>query len=493
MSPFKIGQRQAKSPHADDWPNSKTNFALVKANLVHKLLGKAPILANLPRLFRRAGRQKAFLDDPAESQVTAGIVCFRGWIAGPNPISAVTLEIGDRSNTISTFHARADVLEATGESYAVGWRLYVYISSRAKGAPSIKIRILVAGVCLFERTLTCIGDERQQAVLEEPSGSQITAGIVCFCGLIAGPDPILVAPNLEIGDRSETISTFHERTDVLDATGASHVVGWRLYVHMSARTPGPGSIKVRILVGGVSLFERTLMCLSQSTPRRAPLFFCMHIPKTAGTSLRMALDGQPERVRAISVYPDEPFISATRCLELGPAAFDEIDVVVGHFPYGFHAISHRPYRYISLVREPFALLKSYYLYAKYEQKLPYIYKYSSIYEAAEHSSVVELDNLLTRYFSNRLDSGRVNDDDFLVAKRNIQNHFEYIGTTENMKESVDRIGGIIGTTIPLLHVNKAPEKANVEQIDENELRSRLNDKVLFDLRIYELIRNRFEA
>jgi hypothetical protein len=454
---------------------------------MEKLFRDVPLVANFARLFKRGSRQRVFLDEPAESQITAGIVCFSGWIAGSNPISALTLEIGDHSEIVSTFHERADVLEATAARHAVGWRVLVHISSPAPGADSIKFRIVVDGVSLLERTLICLGPEQQRVFLDEPTESQITAGIVRIRGLVTGPHPIS-ALTLEIGNRVETISTFYKRTDVIEATGPSHAMGWHLYVHISPRAPGAESLKVRILVGGAPLFERTLICLPRSNGRSAaPLLFCMHIPKTAGTSLRMALDGQPE-LRALCVYPDDPFISSTRCFELGPAAFDETDVVVGHFAYGFHAISHRPYRYISIVREPFAILSSYYLYAKHVQNKPYISRYSTIYEAAERS---EFDNVLTRHFTNRLDGEPIGEDDFSTAKRNIQNDFEYIGTTENMEQSICRIRGIIGVDIPLLHINKTSDTAISETIDPTELRSRLGNKVLFDLRLYEWIVTQF--
>jgi hypothetical protein len=454
-----------------------------------KLFGRATQLSNFARLFRRGERNRAFLDEPAERQITAGIVCFRGWIAGPEPISALTLEVGDRSEAISTFDERRDVLEATGAAHAVGWQLYVHIPSRPR-APTIRVRILVGGVSLLERTLTCLG-ERQKVFLDEPGESQMTAGIVYFRGWIAGPDPIS-ALTFEIGDHSETISTFHERTDLLE-TGVGHAAGWGIYVHIPSRFAGVGALKLRIRVGDVSLFERTVRCFPQDNVRTMPLFFCMHIPKTAGTSLRMALDGQPERLRAVCVYPEDPFISPMRCFELGRAAFDETDVVVGHFPYGFHAISHRPYRYISLVREPFAMVMSYYLYAKYVQDSPHVSGYSSIYEAVERSNVVEFDNILIRCFANRLDLEPITEADLLTAKRNIRKDFSYIGTVENIRTSIDRIKGIFGVDIPLLHINKGPDTTISERIDLDELRSRLKIRLSFDLRLYEWIVMRFQT
>jgi hypothetical protein len=454
---------------------------------VDKLFGKAAQLSNFARLFRKGERNRAFLDEPAERQITAGIVCFSGWIASPDPISALTLEVGDRSEAISTFHERRDVLEATGAAHAVGWRLYVHIPWGAPRAPSIRVRILVGGVSLLERTLTCLG-ERQKVFLDEPLECQITAGIVRFSGWIAGPDPIS-ALTFQVGDHSETISTFHERTDLLE-TGVGHAAGWRIYVHIPSRFAGVDALKLRIRVGDVSLFERTLKCFPQGNARTMPLFFYMHIPKTAGTSLRMALDGMPERLRAVCVYPQDPFISTTRCFELGRAAFDETDVVVGHFPYGFHAISERPYRYISLVREPFAMVMSYYLYAKHVQNAPHLSRYSSIYEAANSD---EFDNILTRYFANRFDFEPITEADLLTAKRNIRSDFLYIGTVENIHSSIDRIKDIFGVDIPLLHINKGPDTTISEKIDLDELRSRIKTRLSFDVRLYEWIVMRFHT
>jgi hypothetical protein len=178
---------------------------------------------------------------------------------------------------------------------------------------------------------------------------------------------------------------------------------------------------------------------------------------------------------------------------LGRAAFDGTDVVVGHFPYGFHAISHRPYRYISLVREPFAMAMSYYLFAKYVQNAPHVSSHSSIYEAVQRSNAVEFDNILIRYFANRFDLEPITEVDLLTAKRNIRKDFLYIGTVENIRSSIDRIKEILGVDVPLLHMNKGPDTTISERIDDNKLRSRLKARLSFDVRLYEWIVMRFQT
>jgi hypothetical protein len=81
--------------------------------------------------------------------------------------------------------------------------------------------------------------------------------------------------------------------------------------------------------------------------------------------------------------------------------------------------------------------------------------------------------------------------DLLTAKENIRKDFIYIGTAEHMDESMCRIGAIMGIEFPLLHINRTPDTAISEQIDFDELRSRLESRVLFDLRIYEWISKEF--
>jgi hypothetical protein len=218
-----------------------------------------------------------------------------------------------------------------------------------------------------------------------------------------------------------------------------------------------------------------------------PLIFFMHIPKTAGTSLRVAIEAQSERLRSVCVYPDDQFITAARYLQLGPAAFDDIDLVFGHFPYGFHTISNRPCRYVTIVRDPFSMIKSYYLYAKYVQKRPYMTACPSIYEAMIKSRVVDLDNTLVRHFSNRIDPEPINEHDLLIAKENIRRDLLFVGTTANMKKSVRKISEILGISIELLHINKIDESIIMENIDDLELRKRLKDDLVFDLKLYDWI------
>jgi hypothetical protein len=133
------------------------------------------------------------------------------------------------------------------------------------------------------------------------------------------------------------------------------------------------------------------------------------------------------------------------------------------------------------------MIKSYYLYAKYIQKRPYIAACSSIYEAMIKARVVDLDNTLVRHFSSRIDPYPIGENELSIAKQNIRKDFLYVGTTENMRKNVRKISEIIGFKIGLLHSNKTEKSDTMEQIDDLELRSRLKNELAFDLRLYDWI------
>mgnify|MGYP003573496753 FL=1 len=83
----------------------------------------------------------------------------------------------------------------------------------------------------------------------------------------------------------------------------------------------------------------------------------LHIPKTAGTSLRRIVEQQVPADRLLSLYPPfapsdgervrERLMSGTRYL-------------FGHLNYGVHKIVAVDARYITLLREPVSRVVSYY-------------------------------------------------------------------------------------------------------------------------------------
>jgi hypothetical protein len=79
-----------------------------------------------------------------------------------------------------------------------------------------------------------------------------------------------------------------------------------------------------------------------------------------------------------------------------------------------------------------------------------------------------------------------------IAKRNIKNHFEFIGLTEQLDVSLSIIGKIIGQPLRQdIRINVTPKSAERVAICEDEILSLAADHILLDLELYKFAQERF--
>jgi hypothetical protein len=97
-----------------------------------------------------------------------------------------------------------------------------------------------------------------------------------------------------------------------------------------------------------------------------PVVLHLHIPKTAGSSINKALTDNCRPGRAYN------FDIARRIeLEQMPEARRlNIDVVIGHMPYGLHHHLRRDYRYVFTLRQPDERILSFYRYVRWQEHHP---------------------------------------------------------------------------------------------------------------------------
>ena len=259
----------------------------------------------------------------------------------------------------------------------------------------------------------------------------------------------------------------------------------------------------------ISIPGRDIERLSSSSNKQ---IFFMHIPKTAGSSFNAFLRRcfAAEEYRSHLEREEEaqwyPIISTSRC-------------VSGHLPwYQIEAITKgSSFRFYSLVRDPFHHLQSHlnyvmrvYTHQEEEQLYGYVHN-ETIHSLGEKLSRVDFsdsgqartfvdelagyeleffDNIQTRYFLDYRPA-RVEQKD-LERALEIVERFEDVGLTELYQMFVDRFCQSIG--IPR---QKMLQQANIA--DRYHLFSKkdiapeapLHELVLFDLRLYEAIRERF--
>ena len=245
---------------------------------------------------------------------------------------------------------------------------------------------------------------------------------------------------------------------------------------------------MEVFAGSMRIARRTIRRAAPDD-RTGPLTCLLHIPKTAGTSLRFALEHHSS-LRVLSLYDELPFISIASGASVSPTAFDDLDVVVGHFVHGMHRVSRRASRYVTFLRNPVDLVRSTYLFHKYVLHSAGYDSFPSIY-AAQAARPYTFDNMQTRFVSGKTAGDAMTADDLAAALVNMERDFAYIGTVEDMATSVRAVGDYLGVSLPCLEENKTPPSDEAATITNEGIAARLGPCLEFDMRLYERARELF--
>lgn len=93
-----------------------------------------------------------------------------------------------------------------------------------------------------------------------------------------------------------------------------------------------------------------------------PILVFVHIPKTAGTTLRVIAEQQYPMDEILPLYGCDIEQARAVLSALGQSQVDHLAMIRGHFAYGIHEVIDRPVRYITLLRRPVPRVLSLYNY-----------------------------------------------------------------------------------------------------------------------------------
>ena len=232
--------------------------------------------------------------------------------------------------------------------------------------------------------------------------------------------------------------------------------------------------------GILSSVKRWFRLRPTKRPRHDWTLLFMHIPKTAGSSVRHALGNcYPARQRLYLYDPRtlEGAVWPDRFGGLSTERRSQLRMVMGHFYYGLHIDVPGPARYATVVRDPVDRVVSHYHHYRTMAS-----DGGESRQSAERRLIVEegldleawvfdlgrreADNQMVRQITGRLAEpfGRCPDDMLTEALERIDEHFVEVLVVERLAESWHRLGIALHGSLPPL------EKLNV-----NEGRSALDD------------------
>ncbi|MDZ7839802.1 MAG: sulfotransferase family 2 domain-containing protein [Gammaproteobacteria bacterium] len=232
----------------------------------------------------------------------------------------------------------------------------------------------------------------------------------------------------------------------------------------------------------------------------ATVFF-LHLPKTAGTTMRRVLDREYRTARRYEIGED--VTGDIRAFRSRPWDADNApNLVQGHMSYGLHEFVPGPSTYVTLLREPIRRALSDYHYVTSTPGHP-------IHEHVKDLSLVEyFESGITGQLSNgqvRLLSGdhlpedrgvpsnrRMERADLERARANLEDNFTAVGVQERFDETLLLFRRRLGWRWPFyVRENVTSRPYRREDIPDEDL-ARVRELNLLDIELYDIVRHMFD-
>lgn len=225
--------------------------------------------------------------------------------------------------------------------------------------------------------------------------------------------------------------------------------------------------------------------------------FFIHIPKTAGISVRKIFESQYDKEEMFHIsggsaiptkFHYEVIVNIIKNID--NTIIPKINFISGHVPFESEVQKFENFKFITFLRDPIQRVISDYFYviSTPDNALFHIVKDLSLKEYVTRNMDLQIDNLQTRFLSGKI-TGEITKKELDQAKYNLTNHFAFFGLTEDMSNSVSFLSHIFKwkniPQIPLANITKRAKHYTQEDV---EVIKKFNE---FDLELYEFVKKRF--
>jgi hypothetical protein len=219
----------------------------------------------------------------------------------------------------------------------------------------------------------------------------------------------------------------------------------------------------------------------------------LHIPKTAGTSLRQLIQNVYPGKQCLPLYYPWPYQPAV--IEEIKAQLPAAQILYGHTLFGLHELLEIQAQYVTFLRNPIDRVISFYNHNACHSNAEYyqdIQRGVSLLTLLKGEIAPQANNLITRMIAPYKPNNQFDDDRVLEqAINNIDKHFCLVGLVEKMAESVDLLGKKLGwqTSYKIPYLNVVPNK-HIEKIDA-PTKAALEKYNRLDIQLYQYASQKF--
>jgi hypothetical protein len=234
-------------------------------------------------------------------------------------------------------------------------------------------------------------------------------------------------------------------------------------------------------------------------PGEEGVLIFVHVPKTAGSTLRRILRRQYGD-RVFTVHGTTPAQSMEQFRLLAQDRRDRVRVFQGHMAFGLHEVLPTSATYVTFLRDPVERIVSHYLYVRRTPSAPLhrdvVSEGLSLEDYVRRSRMAPLvNNGQTRLLGGSVmeDSRPATEAMLLAAKRNLARHFLLAGLTDRFDETVILLRRALGWHWPVYRRAKvAPDRPSRAALPATAVRA-IEDRNELDRELYRFAGERFDA
>ncbi|MCU0445449.1 MAG: sulfotransferase family 2 domain-containing protein [Microscillaceae bacterium] len=227
-----------------------------------------------------------------------------------------------------------------------------------------------------------------------------------------------------------------------------------------------------------------------------PRIIFLHIPKTGGMSLYNVLGNQFKKREIFTIPIINKRPAHYKFLDLPQAEKEEIRLLRGHMPFGYHQYFNSPSRYITVLREPVKRVISHYYYVL-SRPNHYLYEVVTSRNMTVEEYVVsdithELDNGQTRSISGIPPEEKCTEEALQMAIKNLDEHFLLASVLDYFDETLIMLKEELGWGYPVYYnenINKKKPTAPVS----NEIKKQIAERNKYDIQLYNYVKQKIEA